>query len=81
LSIEQRRTQTVYAVVQELFSNGKTSIRPGDVNQVLRDRGAPLGAWEVRNEFSLLEADGRIECNPETGDWHLTENASLKSAG
>jgi hypothetical protein len=80
LSIELRRTETVYSVIQELFSNGRTSVRPGDVNAVLRERDAPMGTWEVRAEFSRLESDGRLACNEDTGNWYLTENASLQDA-
>ena len=81
LSFEKRRTRTVYEVIQALFADGKSSIRPGDVNTVLRERGMPMGAWEVRAEFSALEREAVIECNPETGNWHLTENSSLKDTG
>jgi hypothetical protein len=81
LSFEKRRTRTIYDVIQNLFGEGKTSIRPGDVNSVLRDRGMPMGTWEVRAEFSRLEQEAAIECNPETGNWHLTENSSLKDTG
>ena len=81
MSIELRRTETVYSVIQELFANGKTGVRPGDVNTVLRERNTPMGGWEVRAEFSKLEADGRLTCSAESGDWYLTENASLKDAG
>ena len=35
---------------------------------------------EVRAEFSLLESEGRLSCNADTGDWQLTENASLQDA-
>ncbi|NKC00184.1 MAG: hypothetical protein GKR90_17085 [Pseudomonadales bacterium] len=51
MSFEKRRTRTVYDVIQELFAEGKSSIRPGDVNSVLRARGMPMGTWEVRAEF------------------------------
>jgi hypothetical protein len=82
LSIEQRRrTEAVYAVIQELFTSGKQAVRPGDVNTVLRERSSPMGTWEVRAEFSRLEHLNCIECNADTGLWHLTENASLKDAG
>jgi hypothetical protein len=40
-----------------------------------------MGTWEVRAEFSRLEHLNCIECNADTGLWHLTENASLKDAG
>lgn len=81
MSIEQRRTEEVYGIITELVANGKTALRPGDVNSALRERGAPMGTWEMRAVFSELEQEGRLVCDEESGDWHLTENASLKDAG
>ena len=81
MSIEQRRTETVYAVIQELVDQGRTSFRPADVTSILRDQGQPLGAWEVRGEFSILEARGLIELNAESADWSLTKVASREAAG
>jgi len=81
LSIEDRTTEAVYAIIQQLFSEGKTAIRAGDVADVLRATNAPLGTWQLRAEFTKLEALNRISCDAETGDWHLTENTSLKDAG
>ena len=80
MSIERRRTEAVYAVIEELFASGRESVRPGDVNAVLRERNAPLGTWEVRAEFTRLESEGRIACNEDTGDWHLADPASLQDA-
>jgi len=81
LSIERRRTETVYGVIQELFEQGRTAVQPGDVSDVLRQRGAPLGAWEIRAELSNLEAQGRLTCDEDTANWHLTESSSLKHTG
>ena len=81
MSFEKRRTATVYSIIQELFADGKTSIRPGDVNSILRERGMPMGTWEVRAEFSRLEREAALECDADTGNWHLSENSSLKDAG
>ena len=81
MSLEVRRTEMVLGVIQELFAGGKKSVRPGDVSSVLRERSTPLGSWEIRNEFSALEADNRIHCDPDTGDWFLTDDTSLKDAG
>ena len=71
----------MYGVIRELFANGKTSIRYGDVNSVLRQLGMPMGTWEVRAEFSRLEQQAAIELDPGTGAWYLTENSSLKDTG
>ena len=70
----------VYSVIRELFSDGKTAVRPGDVNALLREREAPMGTWDVRAEFSRLESDGRLACDEDTGDWDLTESSSLQDA-
>lgn len=75
MSIEHRRTEAVFAIVTDLFADGRDSIRPGDVSEVLREQNAPIGSWQVRAEFSLLEADGRLVCDEETGDWHLGDVA------
>ncbi len=84
MSLAHRRTEAVFSVLKELYENGKTDFRPGDVNTVLRERGEPLGTWEVRAEFTELERQNRIVCNEDTGMWHLAENAenaSLQDAG
>ena len=79
MSKEQPRTELIYQIIRELFENGKSSVRPGHVNTVLRERNSPMGTWEVRAEFSRLEKIGRIACDPDSGEWHLTENASLQN--
>lgn len=81
LSIENRRTKTVYAVVQQLVRDGRSSFLPGDVNSALRERGQPMGTWEVRSELSALEAARLIELDPESGRWSLTQTKSKKATG
>ena len=78
LSFEKRRTAKVSEVVLELFNSGKSTIRPGDVNAVMRERNMPMGTWEVRAEFSKLERDGLIACDTDTGDWRLVDGDALK---
>ena len=81
MSIEQRSTEEVFAIIQELVANGKPTLRPGDVNTVLRERNSPMGGWAVRAEFTRLEELGRISCDEKTGDWRLLESAPMKDAG
>ncbi|MEQ9450539.1 MAG: hypothetical protein RJQ07_03050 [Pseudomonadales bacterium] len=82
MSFEKRRTATVTDVILELVrEHGKTALRPGDVNTVLRERGMPMGSWEVRAEFSRLERMGKLQLDEASGDWFLTENASLENTG
>ena len=77
MSIERKRTETIYGVVRQLAEGGRAVFRPGDVCSVLRERNQPMGAWLVRGEFHVLEQESLIEPIPETGDWRLTGNATL----
>ena len=81
MSIEDRQTKTVYAVIEELVEQGAATFRPGDVASALRERGQPLGAWEIRGEFSVLEADGLISVDAKSGEWSIKKAASRKAAG
>jgi len=81
MSNDLRRKEMVYDIIQALFAEGKTSVRPGDVNARLRERNSPMGSWEVRAEFTRLESDGRIVCQEETGAWLLNDKHPLKDAG
>ena len=71
----------MYAVIKELFAEGKSSVLPGDVIAVMRERNAPIGTWLMRAEFTALEEQDLIRCDADTSDWYLTENSSLKDAG
>lgn len=79
MSLAQRRTNLVLAVIEELVEQGRREFRPGDVVSRLRERNQPLGAWEVRGELSNLEAEGVIEVNAETALWRLAPQRSLKA--
>ncbi|MEM7002587.1 MAG: hypothetical protein AAF529_17490 [Pseudomonadota bacterium] len=80
MSFEKRRTATVQSIVEDLFAEGRAFLRPGHVNALLRERGLPMGTWEVRAEFARLEREGVIVCEAETGNW-LPGAASLKETG
>ena len=78
MSVEQRRTKLVHTVIKTLAQEGKSQFRPGDVNEMLRARGQPLGTWEVRAELSRLQDNGVIELDSESATWSLV---SARGAG
>jgi hypothetical protein len=80
LSVEQRRTKLVYSVIEELVEAGKAEFQPGDVNSALRERGQPLGTWEVRGEFSVLSNQGLINLDPTTGRWALAKSKNRQAS-
>ena len=79
-SFEKRRTATVAKIIEELVASGKDSLRPGDVNAVLRERGMPMGTWEVRAEFTKLEAQEILSCEAATGNWVVASADALREA-
>ena len=81
MSFEKRRTATVASIIAELIAGGKSSLRPGDVNAELRERGNPMGTWEVRAEFSRLEELGEIQLDAASGTWQLSAETTLRETG
>ena len=74
MSNDQRVTDNVFAAVREVAASTPT-FRPGDVAGFLRDKGEPMGAWEIRGELSRLEAAGLLSNDPVTGTWSLIEES------
>ena len=74
LSNDQRVTDNVFAAVREVAA-GTPTFRPGDIASHLRDKGQPMGAWEIRGELSRLEAAGLISNDPITGAWSVIEES------
>ena len=72
MSIDRKRTETLYALICELTETGQTEFRPGDLCALLRERNQPLGAWLVRRELSTLEAQGLIAIDPASSLWRRT---------
>lgn len=75
LSIDQHRTDHVYAVIKSLVDAGHSEFRPGLIADTLREAGEPMLSWEIRGELARLEAAGQISCNPTTGAYSLTGSA------
>lgn len=80
MSVEQRRTDLVRAVIHELVDAGRSPLQPGDVSSALRQRGQPLGTWEVRREFARLGELGELELDPASGSWSLTKARKHRQA-
>ena len=72
-----RRTRTVFEAVVAIAGEGASPFRPGDVASHLRDAESPIGAWEIRGEFTNLERMALIKLDPEHAVWHLVDGASF----
>lgn len=75
MSIEQHRTDHVFAVIESLVESGQSTFRPGHIADVMRAAGAPMLNWEIRGELSRLEAAGLITADPQTGAYSVAKSA------
>ena len=66
MSIDQHRTDQIYAVIQKL-ADQIGEFRPGHIADALRESGHPMLTWEIRGELARLEAAGLVSADPETG--------------
>ena len=76
MSIDRKRTETLFDLICELTASGQAEFRPGDLCALLRERNQPMGAWMVRREFSKLEEEGLIAADPASGAWRRTGQAA-----
>jgi hypothetical protein len=79
LSIDQHRTDQVFAVIETLVEAGTTAFRPGDIAERLRESGHPMLSWEIRGELARLEAAGLVAADDKTGAYQLVK--STRKAG
>jgi Fe2+ or Zn2+ uptake regulation protein len=75
LSIDQLRTDQVFAVIEALAEAGAPEFRPGHIADRLREAGHPMLSWEIRGELSRLEAAGLISADDNTGAYRLASSA------
>ncbi|MEM8769224.1 MAG: hypothetical protein AAGE43_17420 [Pseudomonadota bacterium] len=75
MSIDQHRTDQVYAVVQNIVDSGHANFRPGHIADALREAGHPMLSWEIRGELAQLEADGLVTSDSTTGEYSLVDAA------
>ena len=82
MSDDPRRTQLVLRIFKELAAQdqGGEGLRPGHVNDRLRELGIHMGSWEVRGEFSVLEARGEIALDEASANWHLADAGSAQQS-
>ena len=84
MTSDPRRTDLVLRAFNELIAatlphgQERDGIVPGDVSDLLRKQGAPLGAWEIRFELSQLEKAGHVVVDPATGRFHPAKAAADK---
>ena len=67
MSVDSRRVEKVFAVMQSLASMGDGLVHVGEIADALRDANAPTPAWQLRADCSALADEGRISLHAESG--------------
>ncbi len=75
MSIDQHRTDQIFAVIEALAEAGVAEFRPGHIADSLRESGHPMLTWEIRGELARLEAAGLITSDAKTGVYQLSKAA------
>lgn len=75
MSIEQHRTDQVFATIQSLTEAALAEFRPGHIADALREAGHPMLTWEIRGELARLEAAGLISVDATSGAYQLADSA------
>lgn len=73
MSLDPHTADQVKRIIKELDGEGTSSLRPGVVLDRLRELGRPVGAWDMRAEFSRLTDEGFLEFDPKLASWTLAK--------
>ena len=73
MSLDKHTSDQVKHIIRELAHEGHSTMRPGDVLTRLRELGRPIGAWNIRAEFTRLTREGFLQFDPETAYWSFTD--------
>jgi|TARA_X000000950_G_scaffold116753_1_gene146473 hypothetical protein len=80
MSVDSRRVEKVFSVMQNLASTGDGLVRVGEIADALRDANAPTPAWQLRADCSALADEGRISLHAESGAWLVATQRRAEGA-
>ena len=71
MALDKYTSDQVKAEIEKLASEGLAHLRPGDVLTRLRELGSPIGAWNIRAEFTRLTREGFLEFDADAAYWRV----------
>lgn len=74
MSLDKHTSDQVKHIIRELADEGHSTMRPAEVLTRLRELGRPIGAWDIRAEFTRLTREGYLRFDPATAYWSLAKN-------
>ncbi len=69
MSLDSRRIEKVFSVMQGIAEAGDGLVRVGAVADVLREENAPVPTWQLRADCTVLATAGRIILDTGSGAW------------
>lgn len=74
MSIDSRRIEKVFSVMQTVAENGDGLVHVGAVADALRAENSPIAAWQLRADCTALQELGRISLDAASGAWQLAKD-------
>jgi hypothetical protein len=78
MSVDSRRIENVFAVMEGLASSGDGLMRVGEVADALREGNAPIPVWQLRADCAALAQAGRLQLHAQSGAWVVVAEQSAK---
>ena len=80
MSVDSRRVEKVFSVMQNLASIGDGLVRVGEIADALRADNSPTPVWQLRADCNALANAGRITLHAESGAWLVTSQQRAEGA-
>ncbi len=71
MALDKYTSDQIKAEISKLADEGRALLRPSDVLTRLRELGSPIGAWNIRAEFTRLTREGFLEFDADTAYWRV----------
>ncbi|MAA48724.1 MAG: hypothetical protein CMP83_01025 [Gammaproteobacteria bacterium] len=80
MSVDSRRVEKVFSVMQNLAAIGDGLVRVGEIADALRADNSPTPVWQLRADCNALANAGRITLHAESGAWLVTSQQRAEGA-
>jgi len=80
MSIDSRRIEKVFSVMQTVAENGNGNVHVGAVADLLRAENAPVPVWQLRADCTSLSDLGLISLDPASGAWQIAKDQQEQGA-
>ena len=80
MSVDSRRVEKVFSVMQNLAAIDDDLVRVGEIADALRADNSPTPVWQLRVDCTALANAGRITLHAESGAWLVTSQQRAEGA-